>query len=407
MTNPTPHILVVNVFFAPYTYGGATHVAEQVAINLVNRHRFRVSAFSAMSRPEFSPYSVLTTEKNGIVNHIVNLPAHRHSKEQFSNQNVRKAFSEVVRDINPDVIHFHCVQDLGADLLSAARELGKEIILSIHDFWWLCERQFMIKADGTYCAQDPIRVEACAGCVKDMRETIGRLEFLKTQATHAAIVTYPSHFSKSLYERSGFFPRKGVVLRNGIIPPSSDFFTKQARRRELDPRLVFGYVGGPSPIKGWPIIQDTFRRLKRKNFKGILVDASLDQSWYSPNAYAGMSGEWSVRKRYDSITIDDFYAEIDVLLFPSQWKETFGLTIREALSRGVYVVQTDGGGTIEHEGTDRTSLLQIGEGSEKLERIVLDLLENPDTVRIEPLNVHSFAEQADELVDIIKHLGAL
>ena len=41
--------------------------------------------------------------------------------------------------------------------------------------------------------------------------------------------------------------------------------------------------------------------------------------------------------------LDTFYKKIDILLFPSQWGETFGLAIREALNRKKWVITTNNG----------------------------------------------------------------
>ena len=42
-------------------------------------------------------------------------------------------------------------------------------------------------------------------------------------------------------------------------------------------------------------------------------------------------------------SIDEFFSSIDVLLFPSLWKESFGSTVREALVRDVWVIASDAG----------------------------------------------------------------
>ena len=47
---------------------------------------------------------------------------------------------------------------------------------------------------------------------------------------------------------------------------------------------------------------------------------------------------------YGQDGLDEFFDRIDVLLFPSQWKESYGLTVREALARDVWVVATAPGG---------------------------------------------------------------
>lgn len=401
------HILVCNVFFAPHTYGGATHVAEQVAFALARRPGVRVTAISAMVRHEFAPYAVMKTEKRGVENYIINLPAARTPAEIYDNPQVADRVAGLVRDLNPDVAHLHAIQDLGAGMIARLRKLALPVVLSVHDFWWLCERQFMIRPNGRYCGQDPIRIEACEGCVLDFAAAKQRHDYLVDAAAGADLVTYPSAFARRLCEASGLAPGKGVVWENGTLPPGPDFRARRAARRAADPRLVFGFVGGPSPIKGWPIVQDTFRGLERDDFAGLLVDASLDGSWYAPAKYAGMRGDWKVHPRYDSTTIDDFYARIDVLLFLSQWKETFGLTIREALARGIHVIQTDGGGTIEHPGRDRVTLLEIGEGAERMKPIVNALLDAPPPACAHPLVFPTYADQANEFLRLLAGHGLL
>jgi len=45
--------------------------------------------------------------------------------------------------------------------------------------------------------------------------------------------------------------------------------------------------------------------------------------------------------------MDDFYDGVDALLMPSLWKESFGLVVREALARGIWVITTEAGGASE------------------------------------------------------------
>ncbi|MGC1428566.1 MAG: glycosyltransferase [Albidovulum sp.] len=400
------HVLVINVFFAPHTYGGATHVAEQVSRQLIARSGARVTAISVMARPEFGSYLVMKSEAAGIVNYLINLPTGRSYRQMYNNPEVINLITSIARELKPDVAHVHCVQDIGAGVLPAFKALGIPTILSVHDFWWLCERQFMIRPDGKYCGQNPIDVEQCVGCVTNHSAARDRHTYLIAQAATANLVTYPSTFARDLCERSGLAPGKGVVWENGTVPPSEGFAAAQAERRADDPRIVFGFVGGPSPIKGWPIVQDTFRTLGRTDLKGYLVDASLDGSWYAKGRHNELQGEWIVHPRYDSTTMDDFYVKIDVLLFLSQWKETFGLTIREALARGIHVIQTDGGGTVEHGGLDRVRLLKIGDGPAQLRPEIERILDNPECGRPLPMPVHTYADQADALFALVyAHCG--
>ena len=371
------HILVINVFFSPYSYGGATIVAEEVAKELVRAGR-RVTAISGFSRGDLMPYAVVRTEKSRIENYLINLPRKRSYEEIHSNPRVTEIVARLIDQLDPDIVHAHCIQDIGTGILPMIRGKGLPLVLSIHDYWWICERQFMVMPNQRYCAQDPVRIENCRSCVDNWPRARLRFEALHRDAAAADLITYPSRFALDLSVRSGLKCARQEVWPNGVRPPKPDFFELQTKRRQMDERLVFGYAGGPTHIKGWQVIRAAFEQLKRDDFAGILVDGSMRSiggSWWSARRrYSSMMGEWEVVPRYAQEEMDDFYSKIDVLLFMSQWKETFGLGVREALSRGIRVLQTDSGGTSEWEGAPKSEMLKIGDGPERLaERIEAEL----------------------------------
>jgi glycosyltransferase involved in cell wall biosynthesis len=284
---------------------------------------------------------------------------------------------------------------MGAGILAAAQALDVPAVLSVHDFWWICDRQFMIKVDQKYCGQDPVSIDRCRGCVEDFAAAKSRFSFLQDAALKADLVTYPSAFAKGLSERSGFAPDRGAVLENGVKLPKAGFFDRQSARRARDPRLAFGFVGGPSQIKGWPLIRKAFQGLDRDDFRVLVVEGSMDGSWWSGHDLGDLPGDWIVHPRFTQADMDDYYARIDVLLFMSQWKETFGLAIREALARGIKVVQTDSGGTTEHGATPVNDLIPIGAPAEALQRqIEAALAAHPSPC--DPHPVASFDDQAAE-----------
>ncbi|MDJ0630827.1 MAG: glycosyltransferase [Rhodobacter sp.] len=387
------HITLINVFFAPNSFGGATVVAEEVAGALIRDHGMRVTAISAMHRTDLADYTVMRAQAGGIVSYLINLPRGRSYVEVYDNPRVTDAILRLTSRLEPDLVHAHCIQDLGAGLMPALKAAGLPVILSTHDFWWLCERQFMIRPDRRYCGQDPIDIEACAGCVEDIARARIRHAALREAAAAADVITFPSRFAMDLCQRSGLAAPRLEVWENGIRGPGPGFFEAQAARRAADPRLVFGYVGGPSQVKGWPLVKAAFEGLGRDDFKGYLVEGSLDERWWRGQVPSLMQGNWRIHPRYDQNTMDSFWARIDVLLFPSQWKETFGLTVREAVARGIHVLQTDCGGAAEWDGADRTAMLRIGDGPERLRAAAVRLLDTrpapPD-----PVPMRSFADQA-------------
>lgn len=396
-----PHILIVNVFFAPNSYGGATVVAEEVAQVLQRAHDCRVSAVSLISRADLVPYTVIKAESKGVETYLINVPAHRSHAESYTNPTLAQRFGVLCDHLDPDLVHVHCVQDVGAGVIETAKARGLPVILSVHDFWWLCERQFMIRMDERYCGQSPVTLKGCRGCVADMSAARTRQAYLLGQAAQADCVTYPSRFARDLCEASGLAPDRGAIWENGVHLPGPDFFEAQAARRAAAPQLAFGYLGGPAHIKGWPDMRRAFGRLERQDFSVHLVDGSLDGTWWAGQDFRDLPGRWQVHPRFSQDRLDVFYAQIDVLLFLSQWKETFGMAIREALARGIRVIQTDSGGTVEH-GTSRPGeLIPIGAGPAPVHRRImaeLDAGQQPT----DPVPVASFDDQARAFMSLVR-----
>ena len=397
------HILIVNVFFAPYTYGGATVVAEQVARELVQTHGRRVSAISVMTRSDLAPYTMMKVEKNGLQNYVINLPHSRSYAEIYSNPRVTELISGLLDTLQPDLVHAHCLQELGVGILPLVKRRGLPVVLSVHDFWWLCEHQFMIRPNQRYCGQYPVKIDDCRGCAANLPRARLRHEVLLAEASAADVITFPSQFAHDLSAASGMTATRMAVWENGARLPGPGFFEAQAKRRAGDGQLVFGHIGGPSQIKGWPVLKSTFESLDRDDFAGFLIEATHDGSWWRGQNISKMKGDWAIHPRFDQDTMDAFYAKIDVLLFLSQWKETFGLAIREALARGIRVIQTDSGGTAEWDGANRSDMLQIGDGPDKLKPLLIRELDRPHRGTA-PRSVASYADQAQVFLDLVAPL---
>jgi glycosyltransferase involved in cell wall biosynthesis len=176
------------------------------------------------------------------------------------------------------------------------------------------------------------------------------------------------------------------------------------------PQLRFGYVGGNEEVKGFSIVRRAFESLERGDWELVLVDNTLNLGFSSVDA----SG-WRVRGHirtvpaYTQATLDDFFTGVDVLLFPSQWKESFGLTVREALARDVWVIATEGGGPADAivEG-ENGNLIPLDGRHEKLTSAVVALLDRPGGLAgyTNPYReaIRDFDQQADEMIAYLSEL---
>lgn len=393
------HLLITNIFFDPFSYGGATVVAEEVLREISKQTDWKITVISTSADLDIPPYQFIRTQGAGATHFIISRPLLADGAASYINSQIEAVFSQLLENLAPDIIHAHCMQHIGVGGLREAVSRNIPLIISTHDFWWLCEHQFMITPKGEYCHKTKITPDSCRVCVHNIGATRARDKMLREVLAQADVITYPSEFSRTIHEASGLQARSGKVWPNGVNGPAADYVQRRDARRVRDPRTAFGFVGGPSQIKGWPVIKQAFSLLDRDDFVVNLVDASHDQSWWSPTDFHGLPGEWRILPRYNQSNLDDFYHQVDVLLFLSQWKETFGLSLREAAARGLTIVQTEGGGTVEYDGIDHAHLVQIGDGPQIVADRLQDILASPRPVY--QGQVRSYAEQARQMIDII------
>ena len=151
----------------------------------------------------------------------------------------------------------------------------------------------------------------------------------------------PSRFFADLYVQNGFDDAHVHCNRNGLARPASV-------SRTTGEKLRFGFVGGNAAIKGAHLLRKVFSGLARDDYQLLLVDNTTSLGFSSVKAADWpISGDLIIVPAYAQAELDAFFGSIDVLLFPTQWKESFGLTVREALLRDVWVIATDAGGVAE------------------------------------------------------------
>jgi glycosyltransferase involved in cell wall biosynthesis len=251
--------------------------------------------------------------------------------------------------------------------------------------------------------QTTIDLKVCQNCLPHARHLEDRMRIMLGVLRNASLLLSPSESHRRLYLANGLPPQTLRVNRNGIRMPSA---SRTPRRPGAN--LRFGYVGGNEPIKGFHLIRKVFEAIEHDRWELVLVDNTLNLGFRSIDVSAwDVRGAISVIPAYSQSGLDAFFDGIDILLFPSQWKESFGLTVREALARDVWVIATEGGGQAEEirDGENGT-LIPLDGRAEPLRRAVVDLLDDParfDSYRnIHARSLASYDDQAVELLAMIR-----
>lgn len=338
-----PRVLLVNVLFGEISFGGATMVVEDTARELTHMD-FDVHAFCAGRAEGFFPTEMKRYDWNGVsVVMVCDMPEEREARERTA----LLTFRRVLDRVQPHVVHFHCIQDFGLDILRECRCRGIPYVVTMHDAWWICPRQFMLDPEGLYCARRRAFPEVCAArCGLDGADVCRRQCEMGEALAGAARILVPSCFFADMMRRN--FPAcaaKFHVNRNGVRRPSAP------RPAGKDGPLRLGFLGGKAAHKGYFFLAKALRALERTDFELLLVDvhtvfgSGLLHSREDAELWQGLPVRIIPFVPHEAI--DALYADLDVLLFPSLGEESFGLTVREAIIRDVFVIASECGGPCE------------------------------------------------------------
>lgn len=397
-------ILVVNIYYAPYSFGGATFVAEKMAQYTQQKDNVEVAVFT--SRPiKDVERGLCRYEDHGSLIYSVDLTPLFHDSQKIYNIEVVEPFEMVLDAVKPDIVHFHAIQEMGLQMLTVCQNRAIPYVITLHDSWWLCNRHFMVKSNGKYCFQNKIDLRICQACEPQTTYLTERYMMMKQGLQNAALLLSPSETHRQLYIANDIDEALLKVNRNGIVRPKK---TRPSRPKNTP--LRFGFVAGDEVIKGAVVVQKAFKSLTRSDWELKIIDSKINMG-YDPidTSKWRMKGKVVTLPPYDEQSKDDFFYGIDILLFPSQWKESYGMTVREALLRDVWVICSHPGGQSEDivDGVNGNYVSLTGDVAE-LKRVIENLLDhalmfdhyqNPHKDHIATLE-----EQADELLGYYRQI---
>jgi O-antigen biosynthesis protein len=414
-------VLIANVYYPPVSFGGATIVAEETTL-LLSRKRDVECLVLCLDPLRPRPDTFLTRYVWDDVNVIAtsaaadpNSPSYKadphspsYNRPSYKGDSIASLNRKIIDQFSPDVALIHCVQDLGAQFVMDLSEAGVPVAIFVHDAWWICERQFMINAAGGYCFQTAIDLNVCRYCVDDIDQTRERDFYLRSVLNRADARLFPSKFFRDLHIGSGIRAEHSIVVKNGVLPPKSPS-SPVPRVGKILPSVRFGFLGGLGEVKGADLIEAVFSTLPRSDYELVCVDnaTNIGRRSVGFNKWR-CTGKLRIREGFTRNTIDDFYDEIDVLLCPSQWKESFGLAVREALIRNKWVIVTGEGALAEDviPGVNGT-VIPLSPDPEFLKQAVLDCFSRDWSVFKNPHahEIRTFAEQTEELYRVLLALS--
>jgi glycosyltransferase involved in cell wall biosynthesis len=324
--------------FLPDLSGGATLVCRRLGEGLVARGH-TVDIFSGRATPSEPTGAVSRGRVGALSTWRVNVGGAfaAESEESYRGTAAATAFADLLDATRPDVVHLHSLQGLGVGLIDEADARGVPIVLTMHDWWWLCPCLFRLSPEGRICprvARDP----ECFG-----RPLGERGEVLARALAKVDRVLVPSAFLRDDLVAHGFDGARIEVQENGVPTPAAAIAPRRPRAEGEPLRIAF--IGGAgNRAKGLEVLLEAAASLGPLPFRlrCHAVAAAEAAPW------AERLGErLECRPPFSEDEIDAVIGDSDVVAIPSLMRESFSLVAREALARGLPVVTSDCGGPEE------------------------------------------------------------
>jgi glycosyltransferase involved in cell wall biosynthesis len=277
------------------------------------------------------------------------------AKDTVWNTSAYRELGALIRRERPHVVHFHNTLPLVSPAgYYAARAEGVPVIQTLHNYRLLCPVALFFR-DGRVCEDCMGKAVPWPGvvhrCYRGSRTASGVIATMLT--VHRALRTWTemvdvyvalTEFARNKFIEGGLPAGKIVVKPNFVAP---------------DPGRGQGgggyalFVGRLAPEKGTETMLAAWDRLGTRIPLKIVGDGPLRDQVVEAAARQS-NVEWLGHR-----PVEDVHAlmgKADMLIFPSQWYETFGRVAAEAFAAGTPVIAANIGAVAELVEHGRTGL---------------------------------------------------
>ncbi len=345
-------ILLVSNFFPPHTVGGAEIVAFRQMRALAARGHHVVVLGGAEPTPAAPPGSLIFDVYDGI-------PVYRLSLQSLSPDSnfywpaAARRLKAIIASHEIDVVHFHNIMGVGANLIPTAKAFGIRCLMTVHDHWGFCFRNTLLRDDGAICANH----EECSACLSTIQAAPQlnlpirlRRDYVAWCVRQVDQLIFPSAYLASAYRHAGFPDDRILVLSNGIDLQSVPGDQKQASAHGAVRFLWSGYLG---EHKGVFVLLDALSQLAqdpeafRRCFVTIAGDGHLRPKLEAALKSRNLTQQVRFLGRVPRSAVLDLLPATDVCVLTSVWPENEPVTLLEAIASGTAQIASRIGGNPE------------------------------------------------------------
>lgn len=370
----------------PFRHGGASNYALDLATEQSKTHNVSLlfpgdtlklgnkSYFSSkkyaqelpyynIQNPVVSPLLFGIKDANGILDH----------KKELTTAVLERFHQETL----PDIVHLHTLMGIPDSLLQFWKIKGVKIIFTSHDYYGICTKVNLINERSELC-EGP-EGERCARCNNKSKDywflkLCNSTIFVKHKHLLPVKATYLIDDKKDVKEEQFFASKSQVSSFDSLIEYYKNIFSlidcihfnsavakevylkycqlnksyvvpittnkiqdRRSARIFNSNKIRLGFIGSINDYKGFPMLKSVLGELFSRDISNFTLDVWEDGLNGIDNDYPFIT----YRGKYKTSQLKEVFSEMDLLVVPSVWKETFSLVSLESLSFGTPVLVSE------------------------------------------------------------------
>ncbi len=435
----------------PKTIGGVTNYTRPLALALAGMNKvFYLYNSSRTGNFDFGKMRI--EQKNDLFSEFESfeLLNGKGLEKNYENLDVDTGhwfdflFTSFIEEHKIEIVHINEIFGFSSNIINIAKSRGAKVIVSVHEYWWLCSHRVMVDFNRRIC-EGPDSIKKCSNCVHSkiagnhnrsvLREKV-KNQFRRPHAIYMSMKSslkkysnkaettesldfdniHLNGFSRPKLEKSleNRLTRNIEALNNcdAVIAVSNDVKIKLTRygvapdriivqhigstianvkvehTKKIDAsNIVFGFIGGVGYYKGIHQLVDAFINLSETYIEKaqLKIYGGYSESYYKSIISKYLNNGLDKSKvlfygRYNPDDIPRITNEIDIMVLPSLCADTAPQTIFESFSTGLPIIAPNIGGFPDFITDNVNGLLYEQASVDDLKNKLIHIIDNPELI---------------------------
>ncbi|MGE5411841.1 MAG: glycosyltransferase, partial [Clostridiales bacterium] len=383
-----------SILFTMYGWnesGGGTIFPKDVTKELVKRG-YSVSVFYASLKndSQMPPYSMEKTIEDGVrLYGLYNRPAPfidpDNPEREVSDPNIEKVFTQVLKEVKPDVLHFNNFHGLTLSLARVAREHGIHSCYTPHNYHMIDPNLYLFNSDlslwnGVDLLKNSEAVKRNPGKLQGYKKRILTAQKLMNEWVDVTIAV--SSRQKQLLCAFGAAKNKIAVVHQSNKSTDAlwnDNLLQEQQGRSLHSPVRIGFIGGVMPHKGVHMLVSAAQAFPKEKaefhiFGFVSAEYLKLLNKIDKKHIVKFHGEF----RQDQL--NEIAGQMDIAVVPSIWEDCAPLVLLELLAMRLPIIAAEIGGIPDFVKDGVTGFLYKHDSVDDLKKVIAYCLDNPEKI---------------------------